>query len=69
MEIHWTNGRITYIPLNEPGNGVDVILGGNTSAEDTEDQYPSLYTVTLTTTTGEDNMADELYLGSNANRE
>lgn len=70
MEIHWSNDRITYIPLNELGDGVEAKLGGHTSAEDGDnDLTPSLYTVTLTTTTGEDSMADELYLGDNEERE
>ena len=71
MEINWANGRQTQIPLNKTVNGVDISFNGVhvQSDGDYEAENPVVYTVTLTTTTGKDKMADELYLGTNKNRE
>ena len=76
MEIKWSNGRTTLIPLleNSGGGRTDgVKFDQNGAHMDTYDKFyeenPWVYTVTLTTTTGEDAMADELYLGNNKKRD
>ena len=66
MEIHWRNERITYIPLNQSGDGVSISHEGvipQDTSEHFDDKEPVVYTVTLITETGKDNMADEIYLG------
>ena len=70
IEINWANGRQTQIPLNKTVNGVDISFDGVhvQSDGDYEAENPVVYTVTLTTTTGKDKMADELYLGTNKSR-
>ena len=69
MEIQWSNEHVTVIPLNVSSNGLDIKCGDRGPVFDGENMKPSLYTITLTTTTGKDNMADELYLGTNENRQ
>jgi hypothetical protein len=70
MEIEWDNGRKTKIPLIEETDGIDIHVGqrfeGLTGYEENLDQ--SVYTVTLTTASGEEHIGDELYLGSNKKR-
>lgn len=70
MEINWSNGRQTLIPLNDETDGIDIsFIGADPQGiDDFEKMKPLVYTVTLTTATGKDNMADELYLGTNKNR-
>lgn len=72
MTIYWANDRVTIVPLNKSTDGVDIVCGtlrtDDFTGEDGEVLKPSLYTVTLTTETGLDNMADKLYLGSNEKR-
>ena len=70
MEINWKNGRQTIIPLGENTNGITINENNTTIVTDHfEDYKPLDYTVTLTTTTGKNHIADELYLGSNKNRQ
>lgn len=69
MEIHWSNEHVTVIPLNESSNGLDIICGDRGPRFDIGNKKPSLYTITLTTATGKDNMGDNLYLGTNEERE
>ena len=73
MEIHWSNGRITQIPLLKSGDGVDINTDGVTMDVYTDENFmaqpPVVYTVTLTTATGEDNIADDIYLGNNDKRQ
>ena len=70
MTIYWANDRITIIPLNQETNGVDIKCGTlRTGDFKGEDLKPSLYSVTLATKSGMDNMADDIYLGSNKDRE
>lgn len=75
MEIHWATGRITQIPLLESADGVEIKTDGVTfmvmedfTTADYMKEPPVRYTVTLTTETGEDNIADQLYLGTNSER-
>ena len=70
MEINWSNGRQTLIPLNDETDGINIsFIGADPQGiDDFEKMKPLVYTVTLTTATGKDNMADELYLGTNKNR-
>ena len=69
MEIDWLNERRTIIPIGESTNGVAINQNNTPIVTDEFEKYKPLdYTVTLTTTTGTDNMADELYLGSNKER-
>ena len=68
IEIYWWNDHITVIPLNQGTSGVEIKPGDRGPQFDNEDMKPSLYTITLTTTTGKDHMADELYLGDNKGR-
>lgn len=67
MEIHWANGRVTYIPLIKQCNGVEIAAGDRGPQFDNPDMKPSLYTVTLITESGKDKMSDEIYLGTNKN--
>lgn len=71
MEIHWKNGRITHIPLLRSDDGIDINTDGVTitNDEDFMSEPPIVYTVTLTSTTGEDNMSDDIYLGNNSGRQ
>lgn len=71
MEIYWSNGRVSYIPLIEKCDGLDIKRGEGYHPDfDTVDaKNPSFYTVTLTTATGSDHIADELYMGNNKDRE
>ena len=71
MEINWANGRQTLIPLNEEADGIDISFKGTDpqGIDHFEDFKPLVYTVTLTTATGKDNIPDELYLGSNKKRQ
>ena len=71
MEIYWENGHVAYIPLIEQCDGVKIERGkGYYPDFDTVDiDHPSFYTVTLTTATGAEHMADEIYLGNNKKRE
>lgn len=74
MEIHWRNGRVSYIPLIQPNNidGLKYLHDGTDIEDDQEDftgTEPIVYIVTLTTETDKENMADELYLGKNKERE
>lgn len=71
MEIYFENGHVAYIPLIEECDGVKIERGeGYMPDFDTVDiNNPSFYTVTLTTATGAENMADEIYLGNNKKRE
>ena len=71
MKIVWSNGRETLIPLNEETSGVEINFKGTDAqgVDHFEDFKPLVYTVTLTTTTGKDHIADEFYLGNNKNRE
>ena len=73
MEIHWSTGRITQIPLLKSGDGVDINTDGVTMDVYTDENFmaqpPVVYTVTLTTATGEDNIADDIYLGNNDKRQ
>ncbi len=70
IEIHWRNGRVSYIPLNDDTDGVKRDLNDvQNISDDFTDTAPFVYTVTLTTETGKENMADELYLGKNKKRE
>lgn len=75
MEIHWSTGRITQIPLLESADGVEINTDGvnfmvmeDFTTADYMKEPPVRYTVTLTTETGEDNIADKLYLGNNSER-
>lgn len=75
MEIHWATGRITQIPLLESADGVEINTEGvnfmvmeDFTTADYMKEPPVRYTVTLTTETGEDNIADKLYLGNNSER-
>ena len=70
MEIQWANDRTTMIPLIQNTNGVNIDIEGaniHNNLDNFEANEPVVYTVTLTTETGEDKMADEIYLGSNKN--
>ena len=70
MEIQWANDRTTMIPLIQNTNGVNIDIEGaniHNNLDNFEANKPVVYTVTLTTETGEDKMADEIYLGSNKN--
>jgi surface protein len=69
MTIYWANDRITIIPLNQETNGVKIACGDRGPKFDDENMKPSLYHITLTTASGMDYMADEIYLGSNKDRE
>lgn len=71
MEIHWGNGRITHIPLLRSDDGININTDGVTitNDEDFMSEPPVVYTVTLTSTTGEDNMSDDIYLGNNSGRQ
>ncbi|MBR5634684.1 MAG: hypothetical protein IKW78_05865 [Prevotella sp.] len=75
MVINWANKRQTIIPLiGKSTIGVDYMKAGTTPTQEVLPEHlststPVVYTVTLTTGTGEDNMADELYLGKNKKRE
>ena len=69
MTIYWANDRITIIPLNQETNGVKIVCGDRGPKFDDENMKPSLYHVTLTTASGMDNMSDDIYLGSNKDRE
>lgn len=76
MEIKWSNGRTTLIPLLEDSGGgrTDGVKFDQNGAHmqtynNFNEENPWVYTVTLTTTTGEDAMADELYLGNNKKRD
>ncbi len=71
MEINWANGRQTLIPLNEEADGIDISFKGTDpqGIDHFEDFKPLVYTITLTTATGKDNIPDELYLGSNKKRQ
>ena len=69
LEIQWSNDHVTVIPLNVSSNGLDIKCGDRGPIFDAEGMKTSLYTITLTTTTGKDNMADELYLGDNEDRQ
>ncbi len=70
MEIYWSNGRVTYIPLIEKCDGLEIKRGDgyypDMDAVDTE--HPSYYTVTLTTATGSNHISEELYMGNNKER-
>ena len=75
MEIHWATGRITQIPLLESADGVEINTDGvifmvmeDFTTADYMKEPPVRYTVTLTTESGEDNIADKLYLGNNSER-
>jgi hypothetical protein len=70
MEIEWANDRTTMIPLIQNTNGVNIDIDGanlHNNLDNFEASKPVTYTVTLTTETGEDKMADEIYLGTNKN--
>ena len=70
MEIEWANDRTTMIPLIQNTNGVNIDIDGanlHNNLDNFEACKPVTYTVTLTTETGEDKMADEIYLGTNKN--
>ena len=68
IEIHWQDESVSYIPLIKSTDGVKITL--NDIQNDTNDfREPFVYTVTLTTATGRDHIADELYLGNNKKRE
>lgn len=74
MEIHWRNGRVSYIPLIQPTDTDGIkFLHKNTNIEDDQDDFsetePLVYIVTLTTETDKENMADEIYLGKNKKKE
>lgn len=70
IEIHWRNGRVSYIPLIQSTDGVGISLKDTQNEnDDFSNTVPFVYTVTLTTETGMENMADELYLGKNKKRE
>ena len=70
MEINWENGRRTLIPLQQESTGVSFNKNNTPIVTDHfEDYKPLDYTVTLTTASGEDHIADELYLGSNKSRQ
>ncbi|MBR7086602.1 MAG: hypothetical protein IKI47_03550 [Prevotella sp.] len=72
MTINWANNRQTIIPLNEETNGIDISTKGVQIEEEDSSKFknksPVVYTVTLKTATGKNNMADELYLGNNKKR-
>jgi hypothetical protein len=72
MEIHWATGRITQIPLLNSSEGVDIKIDGVTPMAipglDYMSEKPVVYTVTLMTKSGKDNMADDIYLGNNSER-
>lgn len=70
MEIEWANDRTTMIPLIQNTNGVNIDIDGanlHNNLDNFEACKPVTYTVTLTTETGEDKMADEIHLGTNKN--
>lgn len=69
MTIYWANDRITIIPLNQETDGVKIMCGDRGPKFDNENMKPSFYHITLTTASGMDFMADEIYLGSNKDRE
>lgn len=73
MEIHWKNERVTQIPLlkSDDYGGVDININGahvSNYDEDYTNEPVIIYTVTLTTESGKDDMADKLYLGTNSER-
>ena len=75
MEIKWSNGRVTQIPLLEETNGkrTDGVKFDQNGAHmqtsyDFGSENPWVYTVTLRTDTGEGAMADDIYLGNNKER-
>lgn len=75
MEIKWSNGRVTQIPLLEETNGkrTDGVEFDQNGAHmqtsyDFGSENPWVYTVTLRTDTGEGAMADDIYLGNNKER-
>lgn len=70
MEINFANDRQALIPLIKETDGITFTPSSAPQLSDGFDKAtPVVYTVTLTTNTGKDNIADELYLGSNENRE
>lgn len=72
IEIHWQDESVSYIPLNKTTDGIKFSHDGTDIQDDQYDfsnTNPFVYTVTLTTATGRDHIADELYLGNNKKRE
>ena len=71
IEIHWEDESVSYIPLNKTTDGIKFSHDG-TDIEDDQENFsgtePFVYTVTLTTATGRDHIADEIYLGNNKER-
>ena len=68
LVIEWNNKRKTFIPMIEACDGVAIDFSNLNQVDTFENYKPATYTVTLTTATGEDKMADELYLGKDTNR-
>ena len=68
LVIEWNNKRKTFIPMIEACDGVAIDFSNLNQTDTFENYKPATYTVTLTTATGEDKMADELYLGKDTNR-
>jgi|GEM_PF-6320279 len=68
LVIEWNNKRKTFIPMIEACDGVAIDFSNVNQTDTFENYKPATYTVTLTTATGEDKMADELYLGKDTNR-
>ena len=70
IEIHWKDESVSYIPLIKSTDGIDISLKDTQNeGDDFTDTVPFVYTVTLTTATGREHMADEIYLGNNKKRE
>lgn len=68
IEIHWQDESVSYIPLIKSTDGVK-IKHKDTQNESTNFKEPFVYTVTLTTATGRNHIADNIYLGNNKDRE
>ncbi len=68
IEIHWQDESVSYIPLIKSTDGVKITLK-DTQNETNDFNEPFVYTVTLTTATGREHIADEIYLGNNKKRE
>ena len=71
IEIHWQDESVSYIPLIKTTDGIKFSHDG-TNIEDDQSDFsgtePFVYTVTLTSATGRNHIADEIYLGNNKDR-
>ncbi len=68
IEIHWKDESVSYIPLIKSTDGVK-IKHKDTQNDTNNFKEPFVYTVTLTTATGRNHIADNIFLGNNKDRE